>query len=89
MTWLEKIQQAAIRGTPDHLGCLAGRFIALEFKFGAGKPDPLQQRKLKLIESAGGIALVVNEKNAEEVYEQLRNAKRCECCGVLEWIKNS
>ena len=86
-TWFENIQQVAIRGTPDQLGLISGRFAALEFKYGHGKTTELQQHKLGLIEKAGGIALVVNEKNAEEVIDQFTNIKHCTHCGAALWTK--
>lgn len=55
-----KIQQVAIRGTPDILVCFCGLFIALELKRNDRvKPDPLQLHELSKIEKAGGVSLVV------------------------------
>jgi hypothetical protein len=64
--WIEKIQQATIRGTPDILGCspcdICGRALmfALELKDGDnGVLHPLQDLKLRQIRNAGGCGLVV------------------------------
>lgn len=69
--WIEKIQQRCIRGTPDFLGVIQGRGLALELKSETGKLEPLQQRKLQLFRQAGGIAHVVDPDNFEEVLEEL------------------
>lgn len=72
-SWWEKIQQVTIRGTPDILGCVSGVFVALELKMDEKAPiEPLQIHKLKRIEKAGGIALVVYPENWDEVYMQLQ-----------------
>ena len=69
--WVEKIQQRAIRGTPDLLGCWAGRFFALELKASESeKADPLQKHKLEEIREAGGLADTVHPKNLEEVIDR-------------------
>ena len=71
--WFEKIQQVAIRGTPDYLICLAGKFIALELKASEKDlPDPLQRHKLMEILRAGGVALVAWPGNWKATYEGIR-----------------
>lgn len=67
----ESIQQKAIRGTPDKIGCVAGVFVALELKSGKGKATELQQHKLNRFSAAGGIARVLNEENLDETMEFL------------------
>lgn len=57
------IQQMAIRGTPDKLICLYGRFVGMEIKRRGEKPDPLQAIELAAITKAGGIAMVVDPDN--------------------------
>ena len=52
-------------GTPDILACVQGWFFGIEAKAGKGKPTELQKAQLRKIRKAGGIALVVNEKNFE------------------------
>ncbi len=78
-SWWESIQQKAIRGTPDILGCIKGQFVALEIKSVDGRLTVLQRHKLTAIRNAGGIALEVNPKNWEEVYTGLRNLGEHEC----------
>ena len=63
-------------GIPDIIGCLAGYFIAIECKAGKGTTTALQERELNRILNAGGYALVVNEKNINQLQE------------ITEWIKN-
>jgi hypothetical protein len=78
-TWHEKIQQVALRGTPDRFVCIRGHFIALEEKASradaeerAHKGYKLQKHKLKKIAQAGGTALVIYPENWLSVLEWLR-----------------
>jgi len=70
-SWWESIQQVAIRGTPDIIGCVQGRFVALELKSSAGRPSQLQELKLKKIIDSGGYARVVYPDNFNEVHKEL------------------
>jgi len=71
-SWWESISQRAICGTPDVLGCVKGRFVALEFKATAkSKQAKLQDYKIRLINEAGGIGFFVHPDNWEEIYEYL------------------
>lgn len=54
-------------GVPDVIACHDGRFIAIECKAGKNKPTPLQEKNLSDIQSAGGVALVINEDNIDLV----------------------
>lgn len=54
-------------GVPDVICCLKGRFLAIECKAGNNKPTALQLKEMREIESSGGVALVVNESNVEDV----------------------
>ncbi len=67
----ESIQQKTIIGTPDILGCVRGRFVALELKSSGGKVSELQKLKLERIAACGGIAMVVSPENAEQVLREL------------------
>lgn len=58
-------------GVPDIIACYKGLFIGIECKAGTNKPTALQQKNLTDIETAGGVALVVNEENIEEVCQTL------------------
>jgi Holliday junction resolvase len=48
-------------GVPDIVACVRGRFIAIECKAGKNELTALQQREIKSIQIAGGIAMVVRE----------------------------
>jgi hypothetical protein len=54
-------------GVPDFLVCHCGRFVGIEAKAGNGRPTALQLSNLRRIEEAGGVALVINEYNIEEL----------------------
>ncbi len=54
-------------GIPDFLVCHHGRFIGIEAKAGKGRPTELQLSNLRRIDEAGGVALVINETNIEEL----------------------
>ena len=61
-------------GVPDFLCCVRGRFLAIEAKAGKGKTTALQDKHLEDIRQAGGVALVVNESdldNLEVVIKEL------------------
>ena len=58
-------------GVPDIIGCLHGKFFGIECKAGNNKPTALQEKNLSDINTAGGVALVVNEENMNDVREQL------------------
>ena len=46
-------------GSADLIGCLDGRFIALEVKTAAGRASPEQRQWLDLVRRNGGFAAVV------------------------------
>ena len=56
-------------GVPDVIACHDGRFIGIECKAGSNKPTPLQEKNLSDIQTAGGVALVINEDNINAVEE--------------------
>jgi hypothetical protein len=56
-------------GIPDDIGCYRGRFIAIEYKANGGKPTALQLRELQNIRESGGIALIIDETNVENLME--------------------
>lgn len=58
-------------GVPDIVGCYKGNFFAIECKAGKNKPTALQQKNLDAIKAQGGIALVVNEDNVDDVMRRL------------------
>lgn len=67
-------------GIPDFVGCLSGRFFAIEAKAGRGKTTALQDKEIAQIKSCGGFAIVVNEVNVDELKTLL------EQWGRQEWI---
>lgn len=71
--WFCNIQQVAIRGIPDRLGCINGKFFALELKKSkSAKRAKLQQYVVQKINDAGGFAAFVYPENYKEVMEELR-----------------
>jgi hypothetical protein len=72
-SWWESISQKSIRGTPDKIGLIRGRFVALEFKKDEKSPlSALQDYKLKKIALAGGKAYRVSPENWASVYKELK-----------------
>ena len=63
-------------GVPDIVGCYQGLFFGIECKAGKNKPTPLQEKNLKEISEAGGLALVVNEENMRMTRELLATYAR-------------
>ena len=53
------------RGVPDVVGCMNGRFFAIEVKSGKNKPTKLQSMEHDFVRAAGGVVLVVNETNLD------------------------
>ena len=66
-------------GVPDIIVCYRGRFFGLECKANGNKPTALQLLNIDNINDAGGIALVIDETNMNEVKTILENTH-----GVLE-----
>jgi len=62
-------------GIPDIIICLNGYFIAVECKAGKGTTTALQDRELQRIRNAGGVALVINENNMDELKNLLGEKK--------------
>ena len=58
-------------GVPDIIGCYKGLFFGIECKAGKNKPTPLQQKNLNDIKLNGGIALVINETNIDDVLTEI------------------
>jgi hypothetical protein len=54
-------------GVPDFMVCAYGRLIGIETKAGKKLPTDLQMSNLRQIDKAGGIALVINEHNLQEL----------------------
>lgn len=62
-------------GVPDFVACVYGKLWGIETKFGSNKPTPMQQKNLRDIEAAGGVAMVITEKNIIELSERLTKAR--------------
>jgi hypothetical protein len=65
-----------VSGIPDFLVCFNGKFIGIETKSGSNKPTELQKRNLAEIELAGGLAVVINEDNINELERILNENKQ-------------
>jgi len=63
-------------GVPDFLVCVRGRFIGIECKANGGKPTALQLKNLADIETAGGLAFIIDENNVTELRNFLLESKR-------------
>lgn len=61
-------------GVPDIVGCYKGFFFAIECKAGTNKTTALQEKQIRDIKNAGGVAIVVNEGNQTKVTEWLEQA---------------
>lgn len=61
----------SLRGIPDYLGCVRGRFVALELKIETGRPSALQTFIIGKINEAGGYARVVYPSNLDEVLREV------------------
>jgi hypothetical protein len=59
------------RGVPDVVACIEGRFVAFECKAGKNKATEIQVANLATIHDAGGIALICNDENVEDLVEML------------------
>ena len=54
-------------GVSDFIVCYKGYFIAIEAKAGKGTTTALQDKWLNEVSEAGGISLIINEGNIDEV----------------------
>lgn len=54
-------------GVPDIVGCIRGKFFAIECKAGKNTLTTLQEREIASIRIHGGATLVVNESNVDMV----------------------
>ena len=59
------------RGVPDIVCVLKGQALFVETKAGRGKVTPLQALCMEEIRKAGGIAVVVNENNIDQLHDLL------------------
>lgn len=59
----------ASSGVPDFIACYAGRFYGIECKANGNIPTALQLKNLDDIRKAGGVALVIDELNVNQLQE--------------------
>lgn len=62
-------------GIPDIICCVQGSFLAIECKAGNNTTTELQKRELRKIQSAGGMAIVINETNVDAVAKTIKMIK--------------
>ena len=62
-------------GVPDIVGCVNGRFVAIECKAGLNQPTALQEREMKNIKDAGGVAVVINEGSVRGLADLLEGIR--------------
>ena len=60
------------QGIPDIICCIHGHFLAIECKAGKGTTTVLQDREIAKIVQNGGTAMVINEKNMQELHDLLK-----------------
>jgi Holliday junction resolvase len=59
-------------GVPDIVGCVGGKFFAIECKAPGGRVTALQQREIENIIASGGVAFVYDgSMSADEVLGRL------------------
>ena len=59
-------------GVPDFLICFQGKFIGIECKANGNKPTALQEKHLRDIREHGGVALIVDETNVDDLSNILK-----------------
>lgn len=62
-------------GVPDIIACWKGTFYGIECKANGNKPTALQMKHLTDIHFAGGISIVVDETNIDDLNSIIRKAK--------------
>lgn len=60
-------------GVPDIVACYKGRFIGIECKANGNRTTAIQVKNLNEIGKCGGIPLVVNEDNVDQLEEVLND----------------
>ena len=58
-------------GVPDIVACLKGKFVGIECKANGGKPTALQLKNLRELSSAGGLAILVDERSIDDLNDLL------------------
>jgi hypothetical protein len=65
--WMPAANGYGAQGVSDHLAIKDGVFLAVEAKFGSGKPSTLQKAFCAQIMSNSGFAFCVNESNIDHL----------------------
>jgi hypothetical protein len=58
-------------GVPDFLICFKSKFFGIECKANGNKTTALQDQHLESIRKAGGVALVVDDLNVNNLKEEM------------------
>lgn len=58
-------------GVPDFLCCMGGLFVAIEAKANGNKPTALQEKNMREIRAAGGVAIVVDEDSLPQLESKI------------------
>ena len=66
-----KIVISARGGAPDVIACVAGRFVAFEFKSDKGRISVLQQYTAEKIKFSGGEHFFVNPQTVDDVKKRI------------------
>lgn len=72
--FLENIQQVGKIGTPDRMGTVRGRGLAVELKVEGGVIAPLQLLKLMEFKKAGGLSYIVYPYTMDRVLDDIEQA---------------
>jgi hypothetical protein len=66
--WFMPVQTGyGVKGVPDFVVCVDGRFVGIETKFGKNKESVWQQKQGAAIQAANGVYLVINENNVDQL----------------------
>ena len=72
--WMPPANVFGRAGIADFNAVRGGRFLAVETKFGSNRPTPLQQQFLNDVVAHGGLAMVVTERDLDELEQVLLTA---------------
>lgn len=62
--WYMPVQTGyGVKGIPDFVCCVRGKFLGIETKFGRNTESVWQKKQGAAIQEANGVYLVVNEEN--------------------------
>jgi hypothetical protein len=61
-------------GVPDIVACYRGRFLGIECKANGNRTTEIQDRNLVAIKKNGGIAVVIDENNLDQLREMLHGS---------------